>query len=115
MGVPLGARGAAGCRRLPTTAWGPVRVPLVAIIVAISALERDASSSSAASASVAPGVSAPRPGGLLAHQVFELVRTICADKRVIACDIMELAPSLEPPNSDRTARLAAGCLACMAL
>jgi formiminoglutamase len=68
-----------------------------------------------ADASVAPGVSAPRPGGLLAHQIFELVRTICADKRVVACDIMELAPSLEPPNSDRTARLAAGCLACMTL
>lgn len=64
-----------------------------------------------ADASVAPGVSAPTPGGLLAHQLFELVRMITSDARVIACDIMELAPPLEEPNSDRTARLAAGCLA----
>jgi formiminoglutamase len=64
-----------------------------------------------ADASVAPGVSAPTPGGLLAHQVFQLVRLFCADGRVRACDIMELAPPLEEPHSDRTTRLAAGCLA----
>ena len=64
-----------------------------------------------ADASVAPGASAATPGGLLAHQVFELVRTLAADPRTVACDIMELAPALEEPGSDRTARLAAGCLA----
>ena len=66
-----------------------------------------------ADASVAPGVSAPTPGGLLAHQIFELIRIFCADPRIVACDIMELAPPLEEPGSDRTSRLAAACLAGM--
>jgi arginase family enzyme len=64
-----------------------------------------------ADASVAPGCSAPTSGGLLAHQVFQLVRTICADARTQACGIFEMAPNLEEVNNDRTARLAAGCLA----
>jgi len=64
-----------------------------------------------ADASVAPGCSAPTPGGLLAHQVFQLVRFICADRRTRACGIFEFAPNLEEKNSDRTARFAAGCLA----
>ncbi|MBE7464386.1 MAG: agmatinase family protein [Planctomycetes bacterium] len=64
-----------------------------------------------ADASVAPGVSAPTPGGLFAHQLFELVRLLASDPRVVACDIMELAPMLEPPGTDITCRLAAGCLA----
>lgn len=67
-----------------------------------------------ADSSVAPAVSAPTPGGLLAHQIFELVRIFCADARTIACDIMELAPMLAIPGSDRTPRLAAGCLGIMA-
>ncbi|MCZ7647601.1 MAG: arginase family protein [Planctomycetota bacterium] len=62
-------------------------------------------------ASVAPGVSAPTPGGLFAHQLFDLVRALALDPRVVACDIMELAPMLEPPGTDATCRLAAGCLA----
>lgn len=62
-------------------------------------------------ASVAPGVSAPTPGGLLAHQVFDLIRIFSGDPRVTAAGIFELAPNLEEPNSDRTARFAAGCLA----
>lgn len=66
-----------------------------------------------ADASVAPGVSAPTPGGLLAHQIFDLVRTFCDDERVVACDLMELAPPLEDSYSERTARLAAACLAYM--
>ena len=64
-----------------------------------------------ADASVAPGVSAPTPGGLLAHQLFELVNPFASDPRCAACGIFELAPSLEEPHSDRTARLGAGCLA----
>ncbi|HYF48115.1 MAG TPA: arginase family protein [Planctomycetota bacterium] len=63
-----------------------------------------------ADASVAPGVSAPTPGGLLAHHLFELVRLIAADERTVAFDIVEVAPKLEK-DGDRTARLAAGCLA----
>jgi formimidoylglutamase len=64
-----------------------------------------------ADASVAPGVSAPTPGGLFAHQVFELVRLFAQDTRTVAAGIFELAPNLEEPNNDRTARLGAGCLA----
>lgn len=66
-----------------------------------------------ADASVAPGVSAPTPGGLFAHHVFDLVRLICSDRRTAGCGIFELAPKLEAPNSDRTARLGAACLAFM--
>ena len=66
-----------------------------------------------ADASVAPGVSAPTPGGLFAHQLLEMVTILSADPRVISADIMELAPRLEEPNNDRTARLAAMCLAHM--
>ena len=64
-----------------------------------------------ADAAVAPAVSAPTPGGLHAHQIFALIRVLCGDPRVIACDITELAPMLAIPGSDRTPRLAAGCLA----
>jgi arginase family enzyme len=42
---------------------------------------------------------------------LSLIRIISADPRARACDIMELAPPLEEPHSDRTARLAAACLA----
>ena len=66
-----------------------------------------------ADASVAPGVSAPTPGGLLAHQLIEMVSIVSSDPRVVSCDIMELAPRLEEPNNDRTARLGAACLAQM--
>lgn len=66
-----------------------------------------------ADASVAPGVSAPTPGGLLSHHLLDLVNILSNDKRIISCDIMELAPRLEEQNSDRTARLAAACLAHM--
>lgn len=64
-----------------------------------------------ADASVAPGVSAPTPGGLLAHQVFDMIRIFASDPRVSAGGIFELAPNLEEPGNDRTARFAAGCLA----
>lgn len=66
-----------------------------------------------ADASVVPGVSAPTPGGLLAHHIYALLEVLCADERVIACDIMELAPPLEDSFSDRSARLAAASLAYM--
>lgn len=64
-----------------------------------------------ADASVAPAVSAPTPGGLLSHQLLELVRAFGSDPRLVACDIMELAPPLEVHGGDLTARLAAACLA----
>jgi formimidoylglutamase len=66
-----------------------------------------------ADASVAPGVSSPTPGGLLSHHLLDLVNILSNDKRIISCDIMELAPRLEEPNNDRTARLGAACLAHM--
>ena len=66
-----------------------------------------------ADAAVAPGVSAPTPGGLFAHQLFALVRAFAADPRTRVAGVFELAPNLEAPRSDRTARLAAGCVALM--
>jgi formimidoylglutamase len=63
-----------------------------------------------ADASVAPGVSAPTPGGLFAHQVFELIRAFASDRRTRVASLHEFAPNLEP-HGDLTARFGAGCLA----
>jgi len=63
-----------------------------------------------ADASVAPGVSAPTPGGLFAHQVFELIRALASDMRTLVASLHEFAPNLEP-HGDLTARFAAGCFA----
>jgi len=62
----------------------------------------------AADAAVAPGVSAPGVGGLSAREMIALVRTLAADRRLIALDLMELSPPYDPDG--RTARLAARLL-----
>jgi formiminoglutamase len=59
----------------------------------------------AADAAYAPGVSAPGIGGLSAREMIELVRTIAADPRLVAADVMETSPPHDPDG--RTARLAA--------
>lgn len=46
--------------------------------------------------SIAPGVGAPEPDGLLWHQVTELLRRLCAERQVVAADIVETRPI--PPN-----------------
>jgi formiminoglutamase len=59
----------------------------------------------AADAAFAPGVSAPGTGGLSAREMIDVVRTVAADPRLVAADIMETSPTYDPDG--RTARLAA--------
>lgn len=61
------------------------------------------------SSSVAPGVSAVSPNGLLPSQVIPLLRQLAQSGKVIALDIVELSPSLDINNM--TAKLGAFCLA----
>lgn len=46
--------------------------------------------------SVAPGTGTPEPGGLLWHEGLELLRRVCAERQVVAADIVEVRPI--PPN-----------------
>jgi len=62
----------------------------------------------AADAAFAPGVSAPGTGGLSAREMIDVVRTVAADPRLVAADIMETSPPHDPDG--RTARLAARLL-----
>ncbi len=54
--------------------------------------------------SIAPGVSAPVPGGLQYYQVLFLVKKILQEYSVVGFDIMELTPSFD--QDYRTAHLA---------
>lgn len=60
------------------------------------------------SSSVAPGVSAALPNGLLPSQVVPLLRRLAKSKKVIALDIVELAPPLD--INGMTAKLGAFCI-----
>lgn len=60
------------------------------------------------SASVAPGVSAISPNGLLPSEVIPLLRRLAQSKKVIAADIVELSPPLD--HHGMTAKLGAFCL-----
>lgn len=62
----------------------------------------------AADTAFAPGVSAPGTGGLSAREMIDIVRTVAADPRLVAADIMETSPPYDPDG--RTARLAARLL-----
>jgi formimidoylglutamase len=62
----------------------------------------------AADAAFAPGVSAPGTGGLSSREMIDVVRTVAADRRLVAADIMETSPPYDPDG--RTARLAARLL-----
>lgn len=46
-------------------------------------------------APVAPGVSAPTPGGLRSRELFRLVRRVAADGRVAGLEVVECAPPLD--------------------
>ncbi len=56
----------------------------------------------------APGVSAPQPFGITPIQALPILRRLAESGKVIALDIVELAPNYDP--SGITARLAAGLL-----
>jgi formimidoylglutamase len=62
----------------------------------------------ACDAAFAPGVSAPGTGGLSSREMIDVVRTVAADPRLVAADIMETSPPYDPDG--RTARLAARLL-----
>ena len=62
----------------------------------------------AADAAYAPGVSAAGIGGLSSREMIEIVRTVAADPRLVAADIMETSPPFDADG--RTARLAARLL-----
>lgn len=46
--------------------------------------------------SIAPGVGTPEPGGLLWRPTLDFLRRVCAERRVVAADIVEVRPI--PPN-----------------
>ena len=56
------------------------------------------------SSAIAPGVSAPQPFGMTLDQIQPLILKLLASNKVIACDIVELAPPLDPHGL--TSRLA---------
>lgn len=58
--------------------------------------------------SIAPGCSAPHPGGFLSHEFLGLVRELGRYQEVIAMDLVEVAPTLDPTG--QTAILAAHLL-----
>lgn len=56
----------------------------------------------------APGVSAPQTLGLTPHQVIPALRKLAESRKVVALDIVELAPAYD--QDERTAKLAANLL-----
>jgi formiminoglutamase len=56
----------------------------------------------------APGVSAPQPFGITPIQALPILRRLAESGKVIALDIVELAPNYDP--SGITAKLAASLL-----
>ena len=49
--------------------------------------------------SIAPGCSAPHPGGFLSHEFLRLVRELGCYEEVIAVDLVEVSPSLDPTET----------------
>jgi len=52
--------------------------------------------------SVIPSTGAPEPGGLFWHQVLDLLKGVCAAKKVVGFDVVELAPIKNLPAPDFT-------------
>ncbi len=61
------------------------------------------------SSSVAPGVSAPQPLGIMPQNILPYIRLLAASNKVISLDIVEFAPRYDQDNN--TARLGAQLLA----
>ena len=55
--------------------------------------------------SIAPGVASPYPGGLLFDQVCDIISGVAKMGRIVAADLVEIAPSFDP--SGITVRLGA--------
>jgi formimidoylglutamase len=60
-------------------------------------------------AAVAPGVSAPTPGGITSREMFRMLRLVGADDRVAGFEVVECAPPLDA--GDRTVRAGARAVA----
>lgn len=50
----------------------------------------------AADPSVAPGCGGPSPGGFMSHEFMSLMRELGRHKEIIAMDLVEVAPNLDP-------------------
>lgn len=61
------------------------------------------------SSGISPGVSAASPYGLAPWQVLPLLRTLADSEKVIALDVVELAPAFDKEN--QTAKLGGICIA----
>lgn len=55
--------------------------------------------------SIAPGVASPYPGGLLFNQVCDIISGVAKKGRIVAADLVEVAPPLDPTGA--TVRLGA--------
>lgn len=53
----------------------------------------------------APGTSSPSPGGLLPRELFQLLRSLAMDDRIVGFDIVECSPPLE---SEKTSAVVGG-------
>ncbi len=50
--------------------------------------------------SVMPAVGTPEPGGLGWYEVLNLLRTVCKERQIVGCDIVELCPQPMNPGPD---------------
>lgn len=53
--------------------------------------------------SLLPGTGTPEPGGYFWYQVLDILRAVCAKKKIVGFDVVELAPIKGLPASDFTA------------
>jgi len=53
--------------------------------------------------SLVPGTGTPEPGGLFWYQALDILRSVCAKKKIVGFDVVELAPIKGLPASDFTA------------
>jgi agmatinase len=50
--------------------------------------------------SIMPAVGTPEPGGLGWYDVLTLLRTVCRERQIVGCDIVELCPQPMNPGPD---------------
>jgi len=50
--------------------------------------------------SIMPAVGTPEPGGLSWYEVLNLLRTVCRERQIVGCDIVELCPQPMNPGPD---------------
>jgi agmatinase len=50
--------------------------------------------------SIMPAVGTPEPGGLGWYEVLHLLQTVCSERQIVGCDIVELCPQPMNPGPD---------------